>query len=225
MKLSQLVLAAVMVTLPAFALAQDSSSTPPAASSSTATSPAPAAPAAPALPISMPTTATGAPDVQAAVNMLDTDIMFLVNDIKANTRFKVEGVEAIQGFDWKNGQWLTGVGLPFLNIGSYDYISMELARQTTTGGGVRSKAIPLLSNKIRLNALTSPVVKWGLSRIPILNNNPDLVNKLSNALSVGVATGHDFNSDVNQKVIFNRAVVDMSFTYKFGGASAPAVPQ
>jgi hypothetical protein len=220
MKLSKLMLVATLALTPSLALAQDSSSTtPPAASSSTASAPVAAlpVPAAPSSPLANL-------NLQSALNAVDTDILFLVNDIKENTKFTGNSIMATQGFDVAHGQWLTGVGLPFVNIGSYDYFAAELDRQTTTGGGTTSKPIPLLANEVRLNAVTTPIVKWGLSRIPVLNNNQQLVGNLANALSVGVAAGHDFNSDINQRVILNRVVVDMNFTYKFGGVSSIPAP-
>lgn len=214
MKLIKLLVLSLFL-VPSFVHAQDASQPAPAPSVNPDPAPVVVAPS--------PVAPLANLDLNSALNTVDADIMFLVNDVKTNTKFQVNSVTAVQGFDWKNGQWLTGVGLPFLNIGSYDYFAVELFRQTTTGGGVGSKAIPMIANQVRLNALTSPAVKWALSRVPLLNNNPSIVNKLSNATDVGLATGHDFNSDINQKVVFNRLVLNMSFTYKFGGAALPTV--
>lgn len=149
---------------------------------------------------------------------LSQDLAFFGNDIKTNTKFQINSIMGTQSFDWKNGQWLTGIAIPFLNIGSYDYFAFELDHDMSLSN---SKMIPMLANGVRLNELTRPAATYILNKVPLLNNNQPLVATLAKALSVGITTGHDFNLKDKQGVMFNRVAIHMGFTYTFGPVSSP----
>lgn len=135
-----------------------------------------------------------------AIEGIPGDISFLGNDLKENTRFKVDSAISYAAADWHSGKTSVGEAIPFLSVGSYDYIAAGAA-WTTNPVGV-SQAVVM--DGVRLNAFTRPALTWIFDKATLGNiDRVPLLAYLANASATGVVCGHNFNAGANQKLVIN----------------------
>lgn len=150
-----------------------------------------------------PAYSTGLLDLENAAN-------YLINDIKANSRFGLDSVIPMSNNDWRTGEWFVGTALPFAQVGSFLYFAGAWSHSIVGD----SQEYCSLNTGLRLNSITRPAVKFVLEKIPGLKDRVRVIDTLSQALSIGVHGGHDFKLDGREKIIVNR--IGLYFGFEIG---------
>jgi hypothetical protein len=141
------------------------------------------------------------------LSLIQSGTKFIIDDLKANTKFKIDSTIPLTEYDWRRGQWSYGTAVPFLNIGSYLYTGAVITKNIE---GNRIDKAGLIQG-IRLNDITRPLAQGFFEKVLRLDlDKHTMLDFLAKSTSAGVTAGHDFNSPDMKKVAIN------SFTAFFG---------